>query len=1073
LSELIQHGRLQLRSFSLAVLALLAIGVLIFIWARAQGEIAPEAAQVVPGQERVVFINDSLSETSLGSLVEYVEDPAGILRIEDFASVKATGFRKSRARILNFGLTSSAYWIRFTLRNTTSGPIVFYLAVEYPLMDDIRLYVPEAVSGFRVIKTGDTIPYRDRDFIHRNFVFPLKQAPGDRTYYMRFQTASALTIPLKVFSRERLFRKTAVENGIYGVYYGMMIAMLFYNLFILAMVRGRDYLFYVLYVAGALLTSLAIDGFGASHLWPGEPRFSITSFYNFMTNILYLLLTRELLIAKINTPFLDKIALANIAFCSGGFLANLFLMNNLTMSVLSLVCTAITIVTAISMVVVTLHRGVRLARFYLVSLTFIFAGALVYVLRVLDCIPVNLITMWSLKVAILCMVLVFSFALADKINSMRKRLEVLNVNLEREVVDHIHDKDALKRSEERFRGVVERNFDVIFMMDTSGHFTYVSPSITAMTGYRVDEFISNSMRGFQPAEMFDFSRLLFGDLLKGKEIIGYETIVIRKNGTRLNIEVNLSPIMNGEMVVGVQGIARDITERKMAEEALMEEKERLSITLRSIAEGVIATDIKWRIHIMNKAAEDLTGWRQDQVLGRTLDDVLMLIDRRTGAKKDFTASMTPAEGQEDYRSNTVLIRRDKTERVVSERLAPISDRSGKVIGYVFVIRDITEEVKFRGELQKMEKLESIGILAGGIAHDFNNILTAIMGNINLSKLISRDPRLREILEDAEKASLRAQELTQQFLTFSRGGAPVRRIASIEEIIRDSSRFTLRGSNVRCSFHFQDDLWPVNVDVGQLSQVMQNLVINADQAMPEGGDIVITAENVIVPTESVLPLKPGQYVKIIVTDTGIGILPENLSKIFDPYFTTKSDGNGLGLTSTFSIIKRHDGYISVESEPGKGTTFYIYLPISERHEEEPEKKKETSFKGKAKGKVLFMDDDEAVNATARKMLEHLGFSVECALDGEQAVKLYERGRREGSPFDLVILDLTIPGGMGGKKTIEKLIAVDPGVRAIVSSGYSNDMIMANYTDFGFKGVIAKPYRIDELAQVIEQVMGSGS
>ena len=1070
MSEIIQNGRLHLRFFLLAALSLLVIGVLISIWGQAQGEITPDVAPVISVEDRAVVFNETLSETKIGKALEYVEDPAGILRIEDVASVNARGFKKSDTNILNFGLTSSAYWVRFTLRNSTPGTLPVYLMLEYPLMDDIRLYVPDGRKGFRILKSGDAVPYRDREFLHRNFVFPLKQGPGVSTYYMRFSTTSAMTIPISIFSLEQIYRKTSVENGIYGVYYGMLIVMLLYNLFILGMVRGRDYLYYVLYVAGALLISLVIDGFGASHLWPGEPRFSISSFYNFLLNILYLLLTRELLNTKINTPRLDKIALANIAFGTAGFLANLFLMNSLTMSVLSLACTVITLITTMSIVIMTLHGGVRLARFYIVSLLFIMAGAVIYMLRVLDVLPVNMVTMWFLKISILCMVLVFSFALADKINTMRKRLEALNVNLEREVVDHIQDKEALKRSEERFRGVVERNFDVIFMMDTSGYFTYVSPSITTMTGYRVDEFINKSFRKFQPSDMFDISKLLFGDLLKCKEIIGYETVLIRKNGTGVNIEVNLSPIVKGETVTGVQGIARDITERKMAEEALMEEKERLSITLRSIAEGVIATDIKWRIHIMNKAAEELTAWRQDQVLGRTLEDVLLLIDQKTGAKKEFTESMAPLEGSEDFQSKTVLVRRDKTERIVSERLAPISDRSGNLIGYVFVIRDITEEYKFRSELLKMEKLESIGILAGGIAHDFNNILTAIMGNINLSKLISKDPRLREILEDAEKASMRAQDLTQQFLTFSRGGAPVRRIASIEEIIRDSSRFTLRGSNVRCSFHFQDGLRPVNADVGQLSQVMQNLVINADQAMPDGGDIIITAENVVVPAESVLPLKSGPFVKITVTDTGIGIPSENLSKIFDPYFTTKSDGNGLGLTSTFSIIKRHEGYISVESESGKGTTFYLYLPALEKQEEVVEKKKESFYKGK--GRVLFMDDDEAVNATARKMLEHLGFAVECALDGEQAVKLYERGRREGAPFDLVILDLTIPGGMGGKKTIEKLIAVDPDVRAIVSSGYSNDMIMANFSDFGFKGVIAKPYRIDELAQVLEQVMGNG-
>ncbi|TFH41504.1 MAG: PAS domain S-box protein, partial [Chrysiogenales bacterium] len=742
----------------------------------------------------------------------------------------------------------------------------------------------------------------------------------------------------------------------------------------------------------------------------------------------------------------------------------------LEMVLLSVVYTGITILLVMVVLGIMLVRGKGQARIFSASWLLFLMAIVVYILRAFAILPVNIYTMSIYKLALVVQMLIFSFGLADRINHMRKRLELVNRNLELEMVEHVRDKEALKRSEERFRGVVERNFDLIFTMDREGRITYVSPSITPLAGYRADEILGKSFKDYQPDDLIEVSMLMFGDLLKGKDVVGFEATIQRKDGIRISLEINISPVIINGDVTGFQGIARDITERKLAEETLMEEKERLSITLRSIAEGVIATDTRFRIHLMNSAAEELTGWPQMKVMGRPLNDVLVLVDRETRARKDF--AKTGITGLRDIaKSGSVLIRSDTTERIVSERAASIRDRSGRDIGYVFVIRDITEEVKFRSELLKMEKLESIGILAGGIAHDFNNILTAIIGNINLAKLIVPESgRIREILKDAELASIRAQELTQQFLTFSKGGAPVRRIASVEEIIRDSSRFILRGSNVRCEYNFQEGLWSVNVDVGQFSQVIQNLAINADQAMPEGGEITFSTENFVAGPDTNLPLSPGQYAKIMVTDSGVGIPPENLSKVFDPYFTTKIDGNGLGLTSTYSIIKRHDGHISAESRLGSGTSFNLFLPSSDFQEREEEEKNDAL--SHATGKLLFMDDDEAVNVTAKKMLEHLGFTVELAPGGRQAVDMYEKALSCGDPYDVVILDLTIPGGMGGKKTIEKLVAIDSNVKAIVSSGYSTDMIMANYRDFGFKGVIAKPYRIEELSRVLEQVIRGG-
>jgi PAS domain S-box-containing protein len=1029
------------------------------------------AARLVSNEKkksRIVVVDDTLISKSIDPCTDYIEDKSGRLTIDDVVSGKAPRFHEYLARVLNFGLTQSVYWIRFTLFNSLNHKTDMYLMIGYPILDDIQLYVPDGRGGFTMRKTGDIYPFYQREIQNANFVFPLKQMPGEMTYYLRVASVTALTIPIVVMSQNELYRKTILQNVIHGLYYGMMIIMLVYNLFLFISVRGRDYLYYVLYLSTFTLLSLSLDGFGAQYIWPGVYQLSISSFHIFLVNAMCLLFTREFMNTKTTMPRLDSAARWHMFLCGAAIAVNFVLMNSFIMTVCCMVFTSVTIAIIFSVMVAALREGMRSAVFFTASWSVMMVGVIIYMLRVLAVLPVNMTTMMALKLAIAGQLMIFSFGLADKINVMKKRLEMLNIKLEREVVEHIHNKEALQRSEERFRGVVERNFDVIFMLDTKGRFIYVSPSVISASGYRIDEMVGKLFQEFLPEDMLEISILLFGDLLKGKEVIGFETFFYKKDGTRLSIEINLSPIVTEGEVTGIQGVARDITERKLAEEALMEEKERLSITLRSIAEGVIATDIKWRVHLMNKIAEDMTGWRQDDVLGKNLNDVLLLVYKKTGAKKDFTKFVTLQDSTEVLRPNTVLVRRDKTERIVSGRTAPIRDRSSKIIGYVIIIRDITDEVKFHSEIMKIEKLESIGILAGGIAHDFNNILTAIMGNVNLAKLIAQEnPRLNEILDDAEKASQRAQELTQQFLTFAKGGAPVRQIASAEEIIKDSSRFILRGSDVRCAFNFQNGLWPVNVDVGQLSQVIQNLVINADQAMPEGGDITISTENVIVSPESVLPVRTGRYVKITISDTGIGIPLENIPRIFDPYFSTKSDGNGLGLTSTYSIIKGHEGHISVESQVGKGTTFYVYLPSSDAVGEAAKPKNESSYRGK--GRVLFMDDDEAVNSTSKKMLEHLGFTVEIAQDGDRAVELYQRSMQEGAPFDLVILDLTIPGGMGGKKTIEKLVAMDKNIKAIVSSGYSNDMIMASCREFGFKGVIAKPYRIDELARVVEQVM----
>lgn len=519
--------------------------------------------------------------------------------------------------------------------------------------------------------------------------------------------------------------------------------------------------------------------------------------------------------------------------------------------------------------------------------------------------------------------------------------------------------------------------------------------------------------------------------------------------------------------------------RVKAEEALLAEKERLTVTLRSIGDGVIVTDADGKIILMNKVAEELTKWTEAEALGRPLTEVLHLVNEKTRSEIENPLTKVFTLGEVvDLPEEALLVARDATEYVITDSAAPIRDKNSKIIGAVLVFRDITEKRKLEEEVLKVKKLESLGILAGGIAHDFNNLLTGIIGNLSLARLslASKDyAELDEILTSAEKAALRTKDLTQQLLTFARGGVPIKKTTDLRGLIKETAIFALRGSRSKCQFSIPDDLWSVDVDVGQFHQVINNIIINADQAMPEGGTIIVSCENVVLGKDAPVPLVPGKYVKIAIKDSGVGIAPEHLPKIFDPYFTTKQKGCGLGLATSYSIIKRHGGYISAESTLGKGSTFYIYLPAS-AHQLKSETEQIKTSEEKSlfiKGRALLMDDDEIVRRVARNILSSLGLEVEVVNDGEAAIHRYQQAKMEDKPFDVVILDLTVPGGMGGKETLQKLKEIDPAVKAIVSSGYSTDPVMSNYKDYGFIDVVPKPYRLRELREALIKALKAPS
>ena len=502
---------------------------------------------------------------------------------------------------------------------------------------------------------------------------------------------------------------------------------------------------------------------------------------------------------------------------------------------------------------------------------------------------------------------------------------------------------------------------------------------------------------------------------------------------------------------------QELTERNQARAALVESARTMTNILEKTTDGFFAVDSDWNLTYINAEAEKMVRCKRENVLGNVL--------------------------WEQFPWLIGSIFQTNFERVMADRVAiefEAVDPSGKIWynvhaygsngGVSVFIRDVSERKKSETERLTTSKLESLGTLAGGIAHDLNNILTVISGNIGLAQIEAPadSGSLLGFLSKAGQAAQHAAHLSSQLLTFSKGGAPLKKVVSLGELLEHSAEFALYGSNLRTDFDISVDLWKAEVDAAQIEQVINALILNAREAMPQGGTVRVRARNVVFEEGNNAPLPAGRYVKVTISDRGPGISEELRTKIFDPYFTTKPAATGLGLAISYSVVKKHGGLLLLESTSADGSTFAFYLRASENA---------ASVAGDSRSsgrpfhynhqRILVMDDEEAIRELTSQLLGTLGYEVTAVPDGLEAVRLYERALRKGEHFQAVILDATVRGGMGGVATIERLRSMDPKVNAIICSGYSDEAALSEFLAFGFRGALPKPFTRSELADALQR------
>ena len=626
-----------------------------------------------------------------------------------------------------------------------------------------------------------------------------------------------------------------------------------------------------------------------------------------------------------------------------------------------------------------------------------------------------------------------------------------------DVTDRVRAERALQASEARMRALFAAMNDVIIVLDKDGRYIEIAPTRDDLLYGPRQELLGRTVRELFDTDLADrFLENIHKALMSQSTVNMDYSLAIGQS--HLWFEARISPLPDERVLL----VAHDATARHEAQEAARIEASKAETYFNTSGVIMEVTNMDLRLVRLNQTGYDFFGYTPEEIIGKNWLD-MRLPERERDRIKALIRSELEGGPIPRFTENPVVTRSGE-ERIVAWHDSLLRDADGRVTGLISSGVDVTDRVRLEHELQRMDKLESLGTLAGGIAHDFNNMLTGIIGNINLARIEDDPERSRELLQEAEQEILQARGLSQQLLTFAKGGAPVRSVQDVAQILQEAVSFALRGSHVSPRFDLPADLWWASVDKGQLSQVFSNIVINADEAMPAGGTISASARNVTFVDPVPYPdLGPGDYVRIDLSDTGTGIAESDLRKIFDPFFSTKRRGSGLGLATSYAIVHKHGGYLGVASRQGVGTTFSIFLPAAPVHPSRP--LSDTAPRVSGHGRVLVMDDESTVRQVAVAMLKKLGYEAEAVLDGASALHANAEATAAGRPFNVIIMDLTIPGGMGGEEAAALLRASHTPAQLIASSGYATDPVMAEYRAYHFDGVLAKPYNFAELTQVL--------
>lgn len=618
--------------------------------------------------------------------------------------------------------------------------------------------------------------------------------------------------------------------------------------------------------------------------------------------------------------------------------------------------------------------------------------------------------------------------------------------------------EALREREGRLSVIFETSQAGIILVRSDGVITFANRRMAEMFGYSLDELV-----GMTYPQLVHPDEKTTGDERMRKLIAGEidhvysERRYQRHDGTGFwgYLSGRRHEDVNGDLI-SLVGVIVDISEIKKSQDLLRSSEERYRSIIELAADTILLGDPGGNIIGANESAAELTGYGPDELIGMNIARLFAAKElERVPLRYDLLK-----QGK-IVRNERLLTRKNGESVPVEMNTRMMPDGT-----YQAFIRDMSENLRRQNELIRVQKIESLGVLAGGIAHDFNNILTGIMGNISFARSsLGKTHDLYEPLSRAEKASERAAGLARQLLTFAKGGSPVKKVFSIGQLVTETLSLVLSGSNVKETVSIQAGLHAVEADEGQISQALHNIIINAVQSMPDGGGLAVSAENVALAESNELDLPCGEYVKLTFSDEGCGISESDLQRIFDPYFTTKEIGTGLGLASTYSIITSHGGRIAVSSRPGEGATFIIHLPSYHQEHAVNSPVAEAALVENQCGSVLVMDDEEIVRELATLILERSGYSVTSCCNGKEAIALYQEACEQGTPFSVVLMDLTIPGNMGGVEAAKLILAYDPDAALVVSSGYSEDPVMSNYRAYGFCGAIEKPYNVEEIAKII--------